>query len=309
MTSNEIPSVDVSARVCPECGRPAGTATFCLSCGRNLMMVERLPTHAEWDQYRPMQATDVQGFTSNAALESKKLPPQDQAQILDRFAAWLSDLAGWAIELKTLRPDAEQLEDRRKVEQDFAERLREWAADVALAPNDVAALEIRSEAAGHSTIRLHGSLPIDDQSVIEFACLATISGRRATILRSADDRPLVTARHADGATGQASAPNAVHRYKPCPQCAEEVEAGSEVCPYCDYRIVQPNPAESLRPSQGWSGFWAYLNADDYADSGWYQRWNQRRLRFLLVMVVVLVAVFVFTLVFHAVTGLWPAGNR
>lgn len=34
--------------MCPDCGSPAGSQPFCASCGRNLSMIERLPTRAEW---------------------------------------------------------------------------------------------------------------------------------------------------------------------------------------------------------------------------------------------------------------------
>ena len=37
-------------RVCPDCGGPAGAQPFCASCGRNLSMIERLPTRAEWER-------------------------------------------------------------------------------------------------------------------------------------------------------------------------------------------------------------------------------------------------------------------
>lgn len=43
-------SVEPRVRVCPDCGSPAGAQPFCASCGRNLSMIERLPTRAEWDR-------------------------------------------------------------------------------------------------------------------------------------------------------------------------------------------------------------------------------------------------------------------
>jgi hypothetical protein len=36
-------------RVCPFCGRPPGAGVFCEACGRNLAVVERLPTADEWE--------------------------------------------------------------------------------------------------------------------------------------------------------------------------------------------------------------------------------------------------------------------
>jgi hypothetical protein len=38
------------ARVCPDCGAPAGAEAFCSDCGRNLSGIDRLPTHEEWKQ-------------------------------------------------------------------------------------------------------------------------------------------------------------------------------------------------------------------------------------------------------------------
>jgi hypothetical protein len=45
-------SVEPGTRVCPDCGSPAGTQPFCSNCGRNLSLIERLPTRAEWDTSR-----------------------------------------------------------------------------------------------------------------------------------------------------------------------------------------------------------------------------------------------------------------
>lgn len=43
-------AVAPGVRVCPDCGSQAGAQPFCLMCGRNLSMLERLPTRAEWEQ-------------------------------------------------------------------------------------------------------------------------------------------------------------------------------------------------------------------------------------------------------------------
>jgi hypothetical protein len=40
---------DATARVCPECGQPAGAQAFCAACGRNLSQLTRLPTRAQWE--------------------------------------------------------------------------------------------------------------------------------------------------------------------------------------------------------------------------------------------------------------------
>lgn len=42
--------MDADAHVCPDCGESAGGRPFCASCGRNLTLVERLPTRAAWEQ-------------------------------------------------------------------------------------------------------------------------------------------------------------------------------------------------------------------------------------------------------------------
>jgi len=42
--------------VCPNCGGPAGTTPFCLSCGRNLANQSRLPTRAAWVTKQPEKA-------------------------------------------------------------------------------------------------------------------------------------------------------------------------------------------------------------------------------------------------------------
>ena len=43
------------ARVCPECGEPAGSQPFCASCGRNLSHQERLPTREAWEAERAFE--------------------------------------------------------------------------------------------------------------------------------------------------------------------------------------------------------------------------------------------------------------
>lgn len=45
-------TVEAEARVCPECGQPAGEAPFCGGCGVNLSSQVRLPTRAEWEALR-----------------------------------------------------------------------------------------------------------------------------------------------------------------------------------------------------------------------------------------------------------------
>jgi hypothetical protein len=45
-------------RVCSDCGVPAGIQPFCASCGRNLSMVGRLPTRAEWERNGPSTTLD-----------------------------------------------------------------------------------------------------------------------------------------------------------------------------------------------------------------------------------------------------------
>ena len=42
-------TVRADARVCPECGVPAGSSPFCANCGLNLSSTTRLPTRAEWE--------------------------------------------------------------------------------------------------------------------------------------------------------------------------------------------------------------------------------------------------------------------
>ncbi|HEY7622144.1 MAG TPA: hypothetical protein VH834_20405 [Solirubrobacteraceae bacterium] len=46
-------------RVCPFCGEPPGAGVFCAACGRNLSSVEQLPTRADWEQTRPVEAATV----------------------------------------------------------------------------------------------------------------------------------------------------------------------------------------------------------------------------------------------------------
>jgi hypothetical protein len=43
---------DPESRVCPDCGSPAGSQPFCASCGRNLALVDRLPTRSDWESSR-----------------------------------------------------------------------------------------------------------------------------------------------------------------------------------------------------------------------------------------------------------------
>ena len=47
--------VEAEARVCPHCGEPPGEGVFCAACGRNLAVVDRLPTRAEWEIERRAQ--------------------------------------------------------------------------------------------------------------------------------------------------------------------------------------------------------------------------------------------------------------
>ena len=42
-------TVEAEARVCPHCGEPPGEGVFCAACGRNLAVIDRLPTRAEWE--------------------------------------------------------------------------------------------------------------------------------------------------------------------------------------------------------------------------------------------------------------------
>ena len=46
--SSRIPSPD--ERVCPDCGNPTGSGSFCEQCGLNLAAIERLPTRAQWER-------------------------------------------------------------------------------------------------------------------------------------------------------------------------------------------------------------------------------------------------------------------
>ena len=48
--SGQMNVAEGRVRVCPDCGSPAGSQPFCARCGRNLSMVERLPTRSEWER-------------------------------------------------------------------------------------------------------------------------------------------------------------------------------------------------------------------------------------------------------------------
>jgi hypothetical protein len=52
--------MESDVRVCPFCGDPPGVGMFCGVCGRNLVAVERLPTHAEWEVDRPASAAGTE---------------------------------------------------------------------------------------------------------------------------------------------------------------------------------------------------------------------------------------------------------
>ena len=66
--------VEPDARVCPDCGSLAGAQPFCATCGRNLSLIERLPTRAEWERdgasATPAPPETVQNDTVVQALGS-----------------------------------------------------------------------------------------------------------------------------------------------------------------------------------------------------------------------------------------------
>src|SRR4051812_3966920 len=57
-------------RVCPFCGEPPGAGVFCEACGRNLSAVDQLPTRAEWEAARPVEAPETLQQRSAEATEA-----------------------------------------------------------------------------------------------------------------------------------------------------------------------------------------------------------------------------------------------
>ena len=108
-------------RVCPDCGSPAGTQPFCASCGRNLSMIERLPTRAEWER---------DGASALAALPEEAIPPT-------KVAAALASIRTWSVPL-----------DRSRSFQDSAVR-------------DRLKLSVEDHVAAAIELDAHEELPID----------------------------------------------------------------------------------------------------------------------------------------------------
>src|SRR5688572_30734081 len=79
-------SVPFDARVCPECGEPAGAQPFCAGCGVNLSQQPRLPSRAEWErEHAPSSdpATPQQPAadeTAPASLEKPERPGPPPSQ-------------------------------------------------------------------------------------------------------------------------------------------------------------------------------------------------------------------------------------
>lgn len=56
MIDTELSGADPQERVCPECGAPGPSGSFCSNCGLNLSAVERLPTREEWQHAKAAPA-------------------------------------------------------------------------------------------------------------------------------------------------------------------------------------------------------------------------------------------------------------
>ena len=125
--------VDEDARVCPDCGVPAGSQPFCASCGRNLTTVERLPTRDEWER-----ASAVLGHAEAQMIA-------DQLQGIGTFSPALLSLP---VEARRLdNREAEQIVEQavhREVERSvrLADRSERLGVDIRSQITDAAAMRV-----------------------------------------------------------------------------------------------------------------------------------------------------------------------
>ena len=75
MSTSESSAVGSNVRVCPDCGTPAPTGSFCEECGLNLAKLERLPSRDEWERAREIASDqDAQAIARRLATIEPAMP-------------------------------------------------------------------------------------------------------------------------------------------------------------------------------------------------------------------------------------------
>ena len=101
-------------RVCPDCGSPAGTQPFCARCGRNLSMVERLPTRMEWERNGRSSPASA---ASSRPVSAEEATSVEEDPLIEAVAGALTSTREWWVPLHDVGADMDNpaVADRLKL--------------------------------------------------------------------------------------------------------------------------------------------------------------------------------------------------
>lgn len=140
-------------RVCPDCGVQAGSQPFCSSCGRNLSMIERLPTRGEWES----------GVGTTRPRPGEAAEAQEVATALGSIRTWYVPLGGSA-----------SAEDSALVEL-LKTSVRDHVADaLEVGGRDPLPVEVDLSADGNNAAYLAASVVLPREQSVEIRFAASI---------------------------------------------------------------------------------------------------------------------------------------